>query len=161
MNIIEFLGSTRIFCQLTPEELNLIKGYMVTEYIKPKRTIFTEGEPGNALYVVVYGTVVVTKDLEGEKTKTLAQLGENDVFGELALIDGNVRSASIKSLSETSLMVFYREKFNELIQVAPYTAFKIIMQIAKILSHRLRDTNDQVVDIINFHLAMKDEMKSR
>lgn len=159
MNITEFLGNTKLFCTLLPEELEVIKKYFVTEYVKANRTVFTEGEPGHALYIIVYGTVNILKELEDKKIKTLAQLGEGDLFGELALIDGNVRSAGVKTVRDSSLLVFHREKLNELIAEAPYTAFKIIMQIAKILSNRLRDTNDQVVDIINFHLAAKEQGK--
>ena len=157
MNISDFLVNTKIFSILLPEEIDLIKQLFVTEYVKENRTVFTEGEPGHALYIVVHGSVVITKQLEGGKTKLLAQLGDGEVFGELALIDGNVRSATVKTAKETSLLVFHVEKFAKLIQDAPYTAFKIIMQLAKLLSNRLRDTNDQVVDLVNFHLAMKQQ----
>lgn len=157
MNISEFLANTRVFATLAPEEIDFIKKYFVTEYVKENRTVFTEGEPGHALYIIVHGGVAITKQLEGGKTKLLAQLNGNECFGELALIDGDTRSATVKTRSDSSFLVFHKEKFGQLVQEAPYTAFKIIMQLAKILSNRLRDTNDQVVDLVNFHLAMKQQ----
>ncbi|HNW92824.1 MAG TPA: cyclic nucleotide-binding domain-containing protein [bacterium] len=157
MNIVECLTNTRIFNTLLPEELAIVKKLFVTEYVKENRTIFTEGEPGNALYIIVSGGIAITKQLEGGKTKLLAQLGEGECFGELALIDGDTRSATVKTTRETALLVFRVEEFARLIESHPYTAFKIIMQLAKVLSNRLRETNNQVVGLVNFHLAMKEQ----
>lgn len=79
-------------------------------YFPAGARIFAEGEPGDCAYSIEEGRVEVSTLRKGEPL-VLAELGPGDIFGEMALIDNKVRSASVTALTETRLLVIQRERF--------------------------------------------------
>ena len=94
----------------------------------PGRVVFRAGEPGDDLYVVLTGEAKV---LGKRHARTL---GPGDYFGEMALLDGGLRSATIAALTEVSTLVLSRSAVTELIQVEP----RFAMVMATVLSWRTR-----------------------
>jgi len=118
-----------------PERKKLISRFqlMVAEEGKD---IVKEGEPGDALYIIKSGVVeVVTHNARGEKV-VLATLSEGDFFGEIALITGAPRTATVKAVKETRLMKLGKGEFEEIASSHPE-----VMQVAKsYLEHRAEET---------------------
>ncbi|NLJ46831.1 MAG: Crp/Fnr family transcriptional regulator [Treponema sp.] len=107
-------------------------------------SIFREGDPGDVMYVLLAGAVDLKKRVEGGET-VLSTIDEpNEFFGEMALIDGRPRSASAVAVRDTKLLVVDRPAFEALIQSNGKFALKII----KVLSERIRCSNDLVSDLI-------------
>jgi len=98
--------------------------------------IIKEGEPGDALYIIKSGLVeVITHNARGEKVE-LARLTEGDFFGEIALITGAPRTATVRALKETRLMKLGKKEFQEIASVHPE-----VMEVAKsYLEHRAEET---------------------
>ncbi|MCK8823764.1 Crp/Fnr family transcriptional regulator [Fuchsiella alkaliacetigena] len=139
----DFLENFILFQDLSFVELEKIKqATYIREYAKDE-IIFMEGEPGDAFYIILSGAVKVFKIGQSGKEKTLTLLNEGDFFGEMALLEKNVRSASVEAIKDSCLYVFERSKFNSMIYQFPEIAVKMIA----VLSNRLRAANKLVEDL--------------
>jgi len=127
-----FLKSIDLFRALPAEELAQIAEIADEQEFVSGDPIFAEGEQGDALYLVVEGQVRVHKD-----DKQLAVLSVRDVVGEMAVLDGESRSASVTVLSDATLLKIGRDDFRDILTERP----EIAMGVIKVLSHRLRATN--------------------
>ena len=105
-------------------------------YFKPGTEIISEGELGDCAYIVETGRLEVSKINEQKNRQILGELKENDIFGELGLIDGLPRSATVTVLEDCTVQVLTRESFNSLTTSNP----KALMPIFKVLASRLRST---------------------
>jgi len=124
-----FLKSIDLFRGLPGEELATIAEIAEEEPFAAGDPVFAEGEPGDALYLLVEGAVKVHRG--GEQ---LAQLGARDVFGEMAVLDSQPRSASVTVLKDAVLLKIGRDDFRDILQERP----EIGMGIIQVLSRRLR-----------------------
>ncbi len=94
--------------------------------------VFALGEPGDALYLIVEGKVKVHRG-----DKELVRLGERDVFGEMAVLDSEPRSASVTALEDAVVLKIGRDDFRDILGERP----EIAMGVMKVLTRRLRDTS--------------------
>src|SRR3984957_14629692 len=101
--------------------------------------ILREGDIGNEMYVIEAGKVKITMQLKSGEEKTLVILGPGDFFGEMAVIDKDVRSANATALAPSRLIALDEEVFEMHMQSNP----KIVKKILKNLTSRLRDATQQ------------------
>ncbi len=101
----------------------------------PGDNIFREGDVGNEMYIIQSGRVKITKQLKDGVEKTLVILGPGDFFGEMAVIDKDVRSANASAVDASRLIALDEEVFEMHMQTNP----KIVKKILKNLTSRLRD----------------------
>lgn len=127
-----FLKSIDLFRGLPSEELAQIAEIAEEVPFAAGDPVFAEGEIGDALYLVVEGTVRVHKG-----DKQLAQLGVRDVVGEMAVLDGDPRSASVTAVQDAVLLKIGRDDFRDILSERP----EIAMGVMKVLSRRLRETS--------------------
>jgi len=107
-------------------------------------TIFHEGDPGDAIYVVVDGRIRMSR-LSGSGTEaTLALIGPGDCTGELSLFDGKPRSATATAMQATRTFVVSREDFVNWIKERPGASLALL----ETLSLRIRRTNEIVTDLV-------------
>ena len=105
-------------------------------YFKPNTDVIKEGDLGDCAYIVEAGSLEVSKINNQNNKQVLGQLKENDIFGELGLIDGLPRSATVTALEDCTVKVLTKESFNILTSTNP----KALMPIFKVLASRLRST---------------------
>jgi CRP-like cAMP-binding protein len=127
-----FLKSIDLFRALPAEELAQIAEIAEEQEFVAGDPVFAEGEPGDALYLVVEGQVRVHKS-----QKQIAMLGVRDVVGEMAVLDGESRSASVTVMTDSALLKIGRDDFRDILTERP----EIAMGVIKVLSHRLRETS--------------------
>ncbi|RMH58145.1 MAG: cyclic nucleotide-binding domain-containing protein [Candidatus Hydrogenedentota bacterium] len=152
MNINELLPQVPIFSTLEPEEVSYLRPFIEKKVFRTGDTVFDEGDPGDGVYVVAIGAVKAVKQIDAKHTQTLAGFLEKDFFGELSLLDGRPRSARIVATRDSVLLKISVEKFQEFMQQAPFSALKIISQIACHLALRLRETNRRLAELENYRL---------
>ncbi|HUW40777.1 MAG TPA: Crp/Fnr family transcriptional regulator [Rectinemataceae bacterium] len=111
---------------------------------EPGERIFTEGEEGDVMYVLLEGSVDLKKRVEGGQAVLKTVDTPNDFFGEMALLDGSPRSATAEAVRRTRVLAVDGPTFESMILSNGKFALKII----KVLSARLRRSNDQVSDLI-------------
>ncbi len=110
-------------------------GKLASEYQKGE-TIIREGELSDCAYILESGMAEVYKTLPNGEYQVIGLLDENDIFGELGLIDGFPRSASVRALSNCKVKRLTQQAFNSLARNNP----QALMPILKILVNRLRKT---------------------
>lgn len=111
---------------------------------KAGEAVFREGESGDVMYVLLTGAIDLKKRVEGGETVLLTLDEPNEFFGEMTLIDGRPRSATAVAAMESKLLVVDRPAFEALI----LTNGKFALKIIKVLSERIRTSNDMVSDLI-------------
>ena len=107
-NIVEKAISFRkipIFSDLRVQEIMAIAGKSFVREFAKGEVVIREGDPGDALYLIMEGEMAVIKDMGKEQEFVLDRIGKDDFFGEMALLDGNPRSASIRAESEALVLV--------------------------------------------------------
>jgi CRP/FNR family transcriptional regulator, cyclic AMP receptor protein len=107
------------------------------------QTIFRKGDPGLGLLAVLSGIVRISAPSQDGGELVLNQIGPNQVFGEIALLDGGPRTADAVASAETLLLTLDRRDFLVLLERHPSIAVKLLA----ILCQRLRRTSEQVEDI--------------
>ena len=125
-----FLKSIDLFSQIPGEDLAQVALIATEEQRENGEDIFIEGDVGDALYLVLDGKVRVHK-----QDRVIAELGERECFGEMAILDTAPRSATVTAISDTNLLKISREDFQEIMHEKPEIASGII----KVLTRRLRN----------------------
>jgi CRP/FNR family cyclic AMP-dependent transcriptional regulator len=149
------LLSIPIFSRLTRRELSMLMNIIHNRIYVAGEYIFYQGDPGLGLYIIRDGEVTIQRKKDDEEIVSLASFAKGDFFGELALIDGEKRSASAVSSSDTRLAVIFKPDLDEFIENYPKSGIKILRGISEIIATRLRKLNED-----NFNLQNKLEIKT-
>ncbi len=145
-SIINTLTEIPIFSSLKEEHLNELLLIANKKQFKKNEIIFHEGDPGNVLFIIISGSVKIALNDSDGKESILNILCENDYFGEMSLVDGVFRSATVSAIEDTIAFLIHREKFINLIK--EHT--DIVLNMVAILCRRLRKTNEKVANLSFF-----------
>jgi CRP/FNR family cyclic AMP-dependent transcriptional regulator len=137
----KFLKTVPFFNELSHRQLKTVSDTMFERNFEPDELIFTEGQPGAVLYLILDGKVAVEMCREHDTT-ILAVLEKGAFLGEMALLNEAPRSANARSLERTYTLALYRNDLSRLIQRDPQTACQIYRALASIVGDRLRSTNE-------------------
>ena len=131
---------------LSAGELRLLATYSRQERFAPESLIFGEGQTGDTLYVVVEGAVRISRRLHGMGEEALTVLGRGEVFGEMALIDNQPRSADARAHTGGSTVFrIDRARLQEVLDMDPDAARQFLGLLCRILCRRLRAMNERLV----------------
>ena len=100
----ELLRRVPLFAELSGSELERIASVAVPRSLPKGVRVFHEGDTSDACYIVRAGDLRVTREHSDGRAIALATLGPGDIFGELAMLDGGSRSASVETLSDSELL---------------------------------------------------------
>jgi CRP-like cAMP-binding protein len=135
-----------VFKNLSQEQLDLVQKYMQPMTFESEEIIFNEGDPGDGMYFILSGYTSVFIDLEGNtRVRRLATFSAGVFFGDMAILEDQPRSATVRSETPTKLLFLSKENFNKLTKTEPLVATEMLLGIARELSHRLRLTNAEVI----------------
>ncbi len=143
MKKIELLQSVALFWDLSEAELGYISEKMIARHYESGKFIFLEDSEGEQCFFVIKGSVKVTRLSKDGREVILAMLNEGEFFGELALLDGESRSANVIALEETEVLTLNREDFLVVLQDYP----QIAIQLLKEMAHRLRKSDRQIASL--------------
>lgn len=142
--VVEALGKIRVFDSISPEGLDLLASIAREESYRGSDIIFKEGSTGGELYLILEGKVRISRDVSGMGEEALAVLGPGDAFGEMSLIDDFPRSADARVHERCRLLVLEKDAMEDLLFLEKDLAYEILWNFVKILSARLRETNDKM-----------------
>ncbi|MCB0196219.1 MAG: ATP-binding cassette domain-containing protein [Anaerolineae bacterium] len=109
-----------LFAPLDDTVLNAIADQFVSEYFDAEQTVFTQGSSGDKFYIIVRGKVAVSFTTETDDRRvTLAHLEDGDYFGEIALIEGGTRLATVQTVLPSLFLTLERERFEKLMTDLP------------------------------------------
>lgn len=113
--IAEWLGRTVMFRDLSPADLQMLAAVVKPEEHKRGSYVVREGEPGERLYIVLAGRLQVRRDYAPGRSEPVAEMNAGDVFGEIALLQGGVRTRSIRCLAASTLLALDKTEFDQLV----------------------------------------------
>jgi CRP-like cAMP-binding protein len=131
-----------LFESLTDEEREAAAKIMVKKEYKEGDVIFNEGDQGRAMYVVASGDVSVNASISTDVSKNVLTLRSSGVFGEMALVTGETRSATAQAASDAVLYEVQRGAFQSLVDGNPEIGSKLRAALLEVVSARLRTTTD-------------------
>jgi len=137
------LQSIPLFKSLNKRDLALILNILHNRSYLPNEYIFYQGDPGIGLYIVRQGEVKIIHEYENGSKVDLATFAKGDFFGELALVDGETRSASAIAETEVKAAVIFKPDLDEFIEKYPKKGIKILNGISHIIATRLRSLNEE------------------
>lgn len=139
----------KIFQTLDDRELESVVPCCETVQYKKGAVIFREDDPGEFMGFVVSGKLEVKKETEfKDKQIIIALLGKGSFVGEQSLFDNHqLRSVTVTAVEDTELIILRREAFRQLISTSPHIAIKILQEIIRILSIRLRKATERLTTI--------------
>ncbi|MCE1188379.1 MAG: cyclic nucleotide-binding domain-containing protein [Ignavibacteria bacterium] len=118
--------------------------------------IFYQDDPGIGLYIINEGQVDIEYISPTGKSVQLAEFKEGDFFGELALLDGDTRSASARAKSDCKVSVLFKPDLDSIIERYPKEGAAILGGIAKIVVTRLRQLNSDYFQLYNLYSQIKE-----
>lgn len=141
--LLDFFGKIPLFSRLNAEELGELVRAIQPMELKEGDFLFQEGDAADAAFVIQKGALLVYLDRPHGRIE-LAKLGAEDILGEITLIDGGTRTATVRAINPTSLFRLDKTEFDFLRRNLRPSAYKIIQQIAFTVCGRLRDTNQLI-----------------
>ena len=141
---LEVLKGMQMFRYMSYKELVRISNIAEMIELATDQVIFSTGQPGDAMYVVLSGAVRLTKG-----DTPVAELTRGHHFGEMALIDRSVRSLTAHATEGTRLVVIHRKDFYEIIKREPALATKMLWSFVQVLGARLRKTTNDLSDALH------------
>ena len=132
---IALLSHVSLFEGCSVEELAVVASVMTDSWVEAGADVTAQGQPGNAAFVIVEGVARV--EVNGQK---LADLGAGDFFGEVALLDGGDRTATVVAESPILVLSLDRSQLEKLVREVPPVALAMLRELAR----RLRHANEMI-----------------
>lgn len=149
-----------LFHDMTDDELERIKPIFETVTIDAGQKVITEGETGDQMFILVSGQVRISKSMiiQGmslplqelqDTRKVLATLDGSvcPLFGEMALIDLDTRSATVETLASSRFLVTDRDRFFQLVKAEPTIGVMLLTALSKRLASTVRKSNSELVKL--------------
>ena len=134
------LARVPLLAGLSQSELERIAQVAVPRSFPKGARVFHEGDESDACYIIRSGEVRVTREHSDGRAIALATLGPGEIVGELAMLDGEVRSASVEALSDIELLAVAARDMRGLLERNPEITAKLVIA----LTRRVRETNERV-----------------
>ena len=152
---LESIKKNHLLKDLSESELQQILGETTAREFAADEVIMHEGDAGDVMYIMCEGSVAITKRLtlelseEAPREKTMMRFHaeEGVILGEMALIESDVRSATVTALTHCLMLELTKEKFYLLLEQYPKVGVKILLRLARYLSRRLRKSSDELVKV--------------
>jgi CRP-like cAMP-binding protein len=144
--IVELLGKTALFGTLADVDRAAIAGRMRRVQFDGDQMIFSRGDPGRDIYLVLEGRIRLSILSSDGRELSFAHAGPGSIFGEIATLDGGERTAGATAISRVSAMALPQRAMMELIENNP----KVALAAIRFLCTRLRET-DQRLEAIALH----------
>jgi CRP/FNR family transcriptional regulator, cyclic AMP receptor protein len=133
-----------LFSELDPKICDRLAANATTRNVPRGATIFSKGDAGTCLFAVCSGIVQVNSASSEGKSAVFNQISQGEIFGEIALLDGQPRTADAAAFTDCRLMIIERRDFLPLLHDFPDVAIKLL----ELLCSRLRRTSEQVEDLM-------------
>lgn len=144
MSNLSSLRQVSLFGELSEEDLEELESIIQERFFRKNEVIFRAQEPGSTLFVLKRGSVKVSAEDQRGKEVILRILKDGDFFGEMSLLDGQHRSATVTALEPCQALVLFRDQFLEFIPKHP----NVVMKMLTTISRRLRQSNEKIKRLV-------------
>ncbi len=147
--IKKLLEGIKVFSKLSDVEKGTLSDLFVTAEYRPDEVIYSEGEHGDSLDIVVRGKVRICKmTVEGDNL-SIATVRQGEMFGMMSFLDKSKHSATIVADEETQLIILKKEDFDRLMDTYPVIYGKVVKNLAIHLASLVRNMNMQYMDMMH------------
>ncbi len=146
--LVHFLEKTEVFSRFETAEIEGFVPHFEFVSVEEGHTIFREGSNGDGWWLILGGEVSVTKEMPSGPPHVLSHLYPGDTFGEMALLDGSPRMASLFALEECHLARLSRDVFLQLLRDRSMPAIKLLWAMSVVLCQRQRELTMVLSDLV-------------
>ncbi|MCW3034567.1 MAG: transcriptional regulator, Crp/Fnr family [Solirubrobacterales bacterium] len=139
-DVVELLGRVPVFSTLEPPDLERIAEVAVPRSFEPGQAVFREGDASDTCYVVREGHARAIRTHGDGRTITLATFGPGDIFGELAMFEDELRSATVEAIEQMNVVGVLGPDMRRLMSEHPQIAMRLVIALGR----RLRETNERL-----------------
>jgi CRP/FNR family transcriptional regulator, cyclic AMP receptor protein len=144
MNKVELLARVPLFSALNHHEIKKLSEVMfIKKYDRNEAIVLEEDSSANSMFVIVSGKIRVSVTGYEGREAILAMMGPSDYFGEMSVIDGEPRSASVYAVEPTELLVLRREELLAQLETNPRLALSMLVEF----SRRLRSADTRITSL--------------
>ena len=143
METENILKNVKLFSGLSSKNIKRIAGIFKERSFKRGETIVEQGKPGIGLFVIVSGSVQIIKKTAGGDEFEIAVTGPGDFIGEMSVLDGALRSASVIAVEDTNCLALVSWDFKALMNNNP----EIALEILPVVVERFRETNEKLLSM--------------
>lgn len=149
-----------LFEDLPPTAMDKVRGIFEVRDIEPGENLITEGEEGDEMFILIEGRVRISKSMlikemslpileVDNPRKVLATLDESEypIFGEIALMDRDKRSATVQALTPASFLVTDRERFFQLLDREPAIGVTLFKRLSRRMAATIRNNNAELIKL--------------
>jgi CRP/FNR family cyclic AMP-dependent transcriptional regulator len=138
--VVELLGRVPVFSTLVHSDLERIAQLAVPRRFEPGQVVFREGDASDTCYIVREGSARAVHEHRDGRTITLATFGPGDIFGELAMFEDELRSATVEAIKPTSVVAVLGPDMRRLMTEHPEISTRLVIALGR----RLRDANERL-----------------
>jgi len=149
---LAFLREVRLFKDIEAPELTALGLTLRERVLRRGQVLFHEGEVGEEMFIVVRGSIVISKPVKERVEQVLARMGPGDFFGEMSLFDRSPRSATVQADSDAALLALDREALRRLTELSPRAAAAFFYALVQVFIERLRQSGDLVAEVTRWGL---------
>jgi len=149
------LKKNPMFADLGTDELQRISGLCHTRHLKAGEMLFRKGDPGDSLFGLRRGQIRIEAGASGGSRQTLNFMGPGDLFGEVAVLDGQSRTADATAGEPSELFVLRREDFLGFLEREPHVAIKIIQLLCQRIRWQSERMEESVLQPLPVRLARR------
>lgn len=150
---ISTLSDCFLFKGLKKEDIDVLSSLFYEKKLSSGKTVFVEQMPGESLYLIKSGRVKISKLISEGDEKVLVTLNPQDVFGEMAILDGAPRSATARVEDDAVLFSIKKSDFEKLCDAKPKIALTIMRNIITVFSSRIRENNEEYREMLMWSLS--------
>lgn len=149
------LGSIPLFEELTPREIDTVQRLLHRRAYVAGESIFQQGEPGLGMYIISRGTVSIQSEPSGRE---LVQLSDGHFFGEIALLNEVIRTATARAKTDCHLLSLFQPDLMSLLERNPRLGVKVLLALARLIGLRLVEVSDEAQANAREAEALRDEL---
>jgi CRP-like cAMP-binding protein len=140
----EILKKIGLFEGMSDRELDMLLALTTTKKVKKRGYVCRKGDPGNALFAVLEGRVKATSEGREGKEVVLSIMDPGDVIGEIALLDQQPRSATMRAVEDVTLLTLHRRDLLPFLERNP----KALVRLSAVLARRIRNLTELMEDTV-------------
>ena len=137
----DLLGRIPLFEDLTGREIDAVRRLLHRRDYVAGESVFVQGEPGLGMYVIVRGAVSIQSEPTGRE---LVELADGDFFGEIALLNEVIRTATARAKTDCTLLSLFQPDLLSLLDRNPRLGVKVLLSLARLVGLRLVEVSDEV-----------------
>jgi CRP/FNR family transcriptional regulator, cyclic AMP receptor protein len=138
--VVELLALVPVFSTLEPDDLERIAQVAVPRRFDAGEVVFRKGDASDTCYIVRSGRTRAVREHGDGRTITLASFGRGDIFGELAMFEDELRSATVEATEKASVLAVLGPDMRRLMAEHPQIATRLVIALGR----RLRETNERL-----------------